>query len=46
MPLESQFTEEQLFDSLVSSLVHSVWVALGKIKNPMTDKVELSLPGA
>lgn len=46
MPLESQFTEEQLFDSLVSSLVHSVWVALGKIKNPMTDKVERSLPGA
>ena len=46
MPLESQFTEEQLFDSLLSSLVHSVWVALGKIKNPMTDKVERSLPGA
>lgn len=43
MPLESQFTEEQLFDNLISSLVHSVWVSLGKIKNPMTDKIERNL---
>jgi len=43
MPLESKFTEEQLFDNLVSSLVHSVWISLGKIKNPMTDKVERNL---
>lgn len=43
MPLESQFTEEQLFDNLISSIVHSVWVSLGKIKNPMTDKIERNL---
>ncbi len=43
MPLESKFTEEQLFDNLISSLVHSVWIALGKIKNPMSDKIERNL---
>ncbi len=43
MPLESQFTEEQLFDQLISSIVHSTWVALGKIKNPMTDKLDRDL---
>ncbi len=43
MPLDSQFTEEQLFDNLISSLVHSVWISLGKIKNPMTDKIERNL---
>ena len=43
MPLESQFTEEQLFDNLISSLVHSVWISLGKIKNPMSDKIERNL---
>lgn len=43
MPLESQFTEEQLFDNLISSLIHSVWVSLGKIKNPMSDKIERNL---
>ena len=43
MPLESKFTEEQLFDQLISSIVHSAWVALGKIKNPMTDKVDRDL---
>lgn len=43
MTLESKFTEEQLFDNLISSLVHSVWVSLGKIKNPMNDKIERNL---
>ena len=43
MPLESKFTEEQLFDNLISSLIHSVWISLGKIKNPMTDKIERNL---
>jgi len=43
MPLESKFTEEQLFDNLISSLVHSVWISLGKVKNPMTDKIERNL---
>ncbi|MEE8479564.1 MAG: DUF1844 domain-containing protein, partial [Candidatus Neomarinimicrobiota bacterium] len=32
-----------LFDNLISSLVHSVWISLGKIKNPMSDKVERNL---
>ena len=43
MPLESEFTEQQLFDQLISSLVHTTWVSLGKIKNPMTDKIEKDL---
>jgi len=43
MPLDSKFTEEQLFDNLISSLVHSVWISLGKIKNPMSDKIERNL---
>ena len=43
MSLESKFTEEQLFDNLISSLVHSVWISLGKIKNPMSDKLERNL---
>ena len=40
MTLESKLTEQQLFDQLISSLVHSAWVYLGKIKNPMNDKLE------
>ena len=40
MALESKLTEQQLFDQLISSLVHSAWVYLGKIKNPMNDKLE------
>ncbi len=43
MPLESKLTEEQLFDNLISSLVHSVWISLGKIKSPMSDKIERNL---
>ena len=43
MPLDSKLTEEQLFDSLITSIVHSVWVSIGKIKNPMTDKIERNL---
>ena len=46
MPLESKLTEQQLFDQLISSLVHSTWISLGKIKNPMTDKIEKDLQGA
>ena len=40
MPLESKFTEQQLFDQLISSLVHTTWMSLGKIKNPIIDKIE------
>ena len=46
MVLDSQLTEEQLFDQLISSLVHSAWVSLGKIKNPMNDTLEENLDQA
>jgi len=46
MALESQLTEEQLFYSLIASLEHSVWVSLGKVKNPATDKIERNLYAA
>ncbi len=46
MPLESKLTEQQLFDQLISSLVHTTWVSLGKIKNPMTEKIEKDLQSA
>ncbi len=43
MPLESTFTEKQLFDQLISSIVHSVWVGLGQTKNPISGKIEVNL---
>ena len=43
MSLESKFTEQQLFDQLISSMVHTTWVSLGKIKSPITDKIEKDL---
>ena len=46
MTLESKLTEHQLFDQLISSLVHSAWVYLGKIKNPMNDKLEKNVDQA
>ena len=46
MTLESKLTEQQLFDQLISSLVHSAWVYLGKIKNPMNDKLDKNLEQA
>ena len=46
MTLESKLTEQQLFDQLISSLVHSAWVYLGKVKNPMTDKLEKNIDQA
>lgn len=46
MALESKLTEQQLFDQLVSSLVHSAWVYLGTMKNPMNDKLENDLDQA
>ena len=46
MTLESKLTEQQLFDQLISSLVHSAWVYLGKIKNPMNDKLEKNVEQA
>ena len=36
----------QLFMGLCTSLVSQAWMQLGKIKNPITDKVELDLNAA
>ena len=36
----------QLFMGLCSSLVTQAWMQLGKIKNPMTDKIEIDLDAA
>ena len=46
MTLESKLTEKQLFDQLVSSLVHSAWVYFGTMKNPLNDKLEQDLEQA
>ena len=46
MTLESKLTEQQLFDQLISSLVHSAWVYLGKVKNPMNDKLKKNIDQA
>ncbi len=46
MPLESTYTEEQLFNQLISSIVHSVWVGLGQTENPLSHDVEINLDQA
>ena len=46
MALESKLTEKQLFDQLVSSLVHIAWVYLGTMNNPMNNKLEKDLQQA
>ena len=46
MTQETPTKGEQLFMYLVSTFQSSAWVALGKMKNPMTDKVEQNLDQA
>jgi hypothetical protein len=46
MSTDKKYTEQQLFDQLISSLVHSAWVFLGKIKNPVNDELERNLDQA
>ena len=46
MPQETPTKDEQLFMYLVSTFQSSAWVALGKMKNPMTDKQEQNLEQA
>ena len=46
MTQETPTKDEQLFMYLVSTFQSSAWVALGKMKNPMTDKVEQNLDQA
>ncbi len=41
--LSSQMTEEQLFDQLIASLVHSAWIAMGRIKTPEGKEPEKDL---
>ena len=36
----------ELFMTLISSLASQAWIQLGKIKNPITDKVEKNLEAA
>ena len=36
----------QIFFSLCASLVSQGWIQLGKMKNPMTDKIEMNLEAA
>ena len=37
---------DQLFIALISSLSSQAWIQMGKIKNPITDKIEKNLEAA
>ena len=43
---DESYTEKQLFDMLISQSVYGVWIALGKMKNPVTDTTEVDLRSA
>ncbi len=38
--------EQQLFLGLVADLVTQTWIAMGKIKSPLSDEIERSIPAA
>ena len=38
--------EDQLFVHLVNTFVQSAWISLGKVKNPVTDKLDRNLEQA
>ena len=38
--------EDQLFIHLVNTFVQSAWISLGKVKNPVTDKLDRNLEQA
>ena len=46
MGQESLNKEERLFLYLVSTFKTSAWIALGKVKNPVTKKIEVNLDQA
>ena len=46
MGQEDPGKEQQLFMYLVGTSQSSAWIALGKMKNPMTDKIEKNLDQA
>ena len=39
-------SDDQLFITLVTDLITQAWVALGKIKPPVSDKIERNIPAA
>ncbi|MFB0515742.1 MAG: DUF1844 domain-containing protein [Candidatus Neomarinimicrobiota bacterium] len=43
---QTSFTDDQLFITLVTDLTTQAWVALGKIKHPISDKIERNIPAA
>ena len=46
MGQEDPGKEQQLFMYLVGTFQSSAWIALGKMKNPMTDKIKKNLDQA
>ena len=46
MGQENPGKEQQLFMYLVGTFQSSAWITLGKMKNPMTDKIERNLEQA
>ncbi len=46
MPKDQPTPEEQLFLQLVSSLATGTWIAMGKLANPATGKIERNLQQA
>jgi hypothetical protein len=42
----SESRDSQLFQSLILQLHHAAWAALGKIPNPLTNKVETDIDSA
>ncbi len=46
MSQDTPITEEQLFMYLVGTFQSSAWIAMGKMKNPMTDKKDQNLDQA
>ena len=46
MGQEDPGKEQQLFMYLMGTFQSSAWIALGKMKNPMTDKIERNLDQA
>lgn len=46
MAEENLKPEDQLFIHLVNTFTQSAWISLGKVKNPVTDKLERNLEQA
>ena len=46
MAEEQMKKEDQLFIHLVNTFVQSAWISLGKVKSPVSDKLERNLEQA